>query len=210
MQEIGRRAKERRCEIGMSLEDMAIQINKDKLFVARTEYRFFVNRMESLESDWEKALSVPPGWLRNKDIQINAALLEGGDLHPIGVKTNSKSKGGHRKDSRFERLKALQSLGIRARQRRAAMEMPIAHIIESSPDLSLDYIRASEVILKFKVNAIKEGAWENALMVPPGWLRNTKIKTPQVPNAKGRDYVLEYRRNQSFIGLHRGDASPVV
>jgi hypothetical protein len=42
-------------------------------------------------------------------------------------------------------------------------------------------------------------SWETALLVAPCWWRKLMVNTPHVPEVKGRDYVLDYRRNRAFI-----------
>ena len=153
------RVKQRRIEVGLRGRHVA-----DRLGITIPKYHSFEKRFSAAaEAQYIDALAriltTTPDWIRNGD---------GDDA--------KRSPGAHvptavvKPDPAF-----LEKLALRASERRKALNLTHAEVAIHIAIKSGTF-RVWERMLPQKPQVAKEARWEEALRVPPGWLRNTRIE----------------------------------
>lgn len=169
---LGARAKARRAQLGLSMHELATALGVPAATINKLE-RCLPKAPAPCETAWEDALGVVHGWLRNTRLPATLA--------PHLVTPPSASRRVVATAPQPALDEQLEFLGWRARLRREMLGIPLQELARQA-GISSGLLAELERCLG-PMAQVREEAWERALQVPPGWLRDTGIDAPAPENA---------------------------
>lgn len=181
---LGERAKKRRNAIRMKLKECAALVG-----VAGPTMSFMESCLRNatnveLENRWEDALKVPRGWLRNPEIHEPDAPLQ---VLIGGVEIDA---GSSARASPPQSMELRIMLAARAKERRLALRKSVSEVCEPIGKNMPSFATNEHCLRKFP-DELTEALWERELEVPPGWLRDPEIVTPEILVAPAKPKPIE-------------------
>ncbi len=169
---LGARARARRAQLGLSMHELATALGLPAATINKLE-RCLPKIPAPCETAWEDALGVVHGWLRNTRLPAT--------LNPHLVSPPSAARRAVATAPHPARDEQLEFLGWRARLRREMLGLTAEELARQAGMAAVLISELERCLGPVAPN--HEEAWERALQVPPGWLRNTRLDAPAPENA---------------------------
>lgn len=179
--EASNRLKMRRLDLGLSVTQVA-----DKLGIPYSKYRHFETQFSSSAQDQYldalgSILSVGPKWISEGDSESLVASKSPINFVPLTPKICRELR---------------EALALRAFKRRKAIELSRSDIALQL-NLKPEDLAVAERCIPAKLTADLQELWELALRVPPGWLMDHRIETPDVQNGPECHDIIQYVQSEN-------------
>lgn len=167
---LGERAKRRRKHLRIKGFACAQSMGVSPSTLCLMETALRVTPNPEVESKWEAALQVEPGWLRNPEIKDRSGPVFLLDGHAVPASVLEPVQLS---------MELRQQLAERAKQRRVALGKTVGYAARGI-GVQRAVLAQMERCLRKKPNPAVDEPWEAVLEVPTGWLRDIGQPTPDV------------------------------
>lgn len=167
---VAKRIKHRRLELNFPVQHVCTALGILRETYAYLEIRCGVNAQKLHLEDLAKVLMTSPEWLRTGT----------GEKHPIPTPHHTSAL------ARLGQIPELRLyLAERAKSRRKSLGLKAKHVAEVMGVIPM-HLYQMETCLRSNPEFEVERAWELALDVPNGWLRDMSMPTPEIPFGNGQ------------------------